>query len=167
MKIQNKLMLCLTLFSLLTLTSCLNFCKPIERPEDLEAIDWKNYNDVKTVYWNLFDKCENIDYNQTGDTIMVYGWIVTPRYENIKAYGFALSDKTENTTDHRYSRVIGVQCFDTYVIDRIQSIFDTTDLMKKCYVKGTLEFNDMPTNTCCTADPIIIIHDAEDIYFEK
>ncbi|OJV35481.1 MAG: hypothetical protein BGO29_05200 [Bacteroidales bacterium 36-12] len=76
MKTLNNLLLCLTLFGLLTLTSCLDFCNPIERPKDLQPINWESYNDVKTVYYNCVKFCSE-GSDMEGKKVKVCGWNLT------------------------------------------------------------------------------------------
>ena len=55
-------------------------CKPscdLDKPKDVKPVDWENYNDVYTVYWNFVAKafgcCSETEF--AGKTIKVFGWI--------------------------------------------------------------------------------------------
>jgi hypothetical protein len=49
-------------------------CKKLEKPNDVGNINWENYNDVRTVFYNCKQQCMDEPNQYEGDTIMVYGW---------------------------------------------------------------------------------------------
>jgi hypothetical protein len=158
MKTLNKLLLCLTLFSLLMLTSCLNFCKHIERPEDLCPIDWEDYNDVKTVYWNCTNFCSDDDHLE-GKIVEVCGWKVWGRDELCDDSTFVL----ESSKPDAYSPKLRIF---VYGLSDLSVNFDVT---RKCFVTGQLylpcqdEVSLIGKN--CSRNIVTIL--ADSVYFEK
>jgi hypothetical protein len=68
---MRKLILSFTAVFLL-FVACNKNCK-IKYPKDVKPIDWENYNDVYTVYWNMVHCCsETIDLQN--ETIKISGW---------------------------------------------------------------------------------------------
>ncbi|MDO9154870.1 MAG: hypothetical protein Q7U47_14380 [Paludibacter sp.] len=139
-------------------------CPPVKKPNDLKPINWKEYNDVNTVYWNLFDRCKDVNWGLEGDSVKIFGFIVQFKYQVIKVTGFSISDKVNVTSKDRW---IDISCFEKKTINKLQLLFDSIDLTKKCYIKGILYFNEMPTQNCCSATPGILINEENDIYFEN
>lgn len=75
MKKLTKLLIYTILFCSIAYTSCFDYCKPIEIPEDLEPIDWEKYNDVKTVYYNCAKFCSEKS-EMEGRIVKVRGWVL-------------------------------------------------------------------------------------------
>lgn len=76
-------------FIVLCITSCEIPCSPISKPKDLQPIDWENYNDVKTVYYNCVKYCSEKSVLE-GKKVKVCGW----KLKNLD--GFAISDDSIN-----------------------------------------------------------------------
>lgn len=169
MKTLNNLLLCLTLLGLLTLTSCLDFCNPIERPKDLEPINWENYNDVYTVYWNyvFYNRPEKINDEDSGKEIMICGFATNFGIPSPSASGFTIIDNKNESFPCIYIRP---SFGDRDSINQLQTILDTGYLANiKCYIKGTLYFENLTPDMgeCQTYQPIIIINNVDDIYFKE
>lgn len=68
---MKKLILCFTII-VFVFVACNKECQ-IKYPKNLKSIDWENYNDVYTVYWNTVHLCfETV--NLQSDTIKISGW---------------------------------------------------------------------------------------------
>ncbi|MDR1878605.1 MAG: hypothetical protein LBQ64_03455 [Bacteroidales bacterium] len=160
----------------LIITSCRKACKEndckkeygcdeIIRPSNLKPIDWNNYNDVYTVYWNLSDVCSKEDrrYNEESVIIKVSGW---------KAWSydlFSLCDEPKYANQElRYTGAYPIITVKHFAID--DSLFnakmDTSDLKKKCYITGRILMAELPTMYCCLTIPEIHLYSIDDIYFE-
>lgn len=63
---------------------CVETCYDIEKPTNLKPIDWNNWNDAYTIYYNFYDNQEDACYNHDGDTIMCYGNLCVSHYDGIK-----------------------------------------------------------------------------------
>lgn len=145
-----------TLF--LTFTACTKNCIG-DPPKDLKPIDWNNYNDAYTVYWNYVTKFSKRNIEDEGKIIKVSGWEVW------SLDLFALSDDpkyTEHILGNTPREVVWVQFRDP----EIQAMLDTADLTKKCFVKGKLSFVDVGSGVCRKAEPQVIVTNINDIYFD-
>jgi hypothetical protein len=142
---------------LLAFTGCKKRCE-IDKPKDLQPIDWENYNDVYTVYHNL-SASDKLDDMPVGKKIKVAGWIRTN--EHISADKFSIRTDSINTGDHSSIQIIG-----TAISEDLQIKFDTCDLSKKCFIKGKIVLQGAKTMYCTTYYGIIIIENIEDIYFD-
>jgi len=149
-------------------------CGEIKKPKDLKPIDWENYNDVYTVYWNF----RTNDCSKAGPTeknVKVFGWIFQGMGEGygppVNPAKFALISNEEDIFWYNFSTRGGTGLYvianhDKDLIDSLKTKFTENDITKKCYVSGTLEFYELPTNDCCSTMPIIRIYNVDDIYFE-
>jgi ABC-type oligopeptide transport system substrate-binding subunit len=45
-----------------------------KRSKDVKPIDWENYNDVSTVYWNYVSLYSERKQEDEGKTIKISGW---------------------------------------------------------------------------------------------
>ncbi|MDO9154869.1 MAG: hypothetical protein Q7U47_14375 [Paludibacter sp.] len=86
---MKKIIFIVASFILLCITSCKIPCPPISKPKDLQPIDWENYNDVKTVYYNCVKYCSEKSIME-GRKVKVCGW----KLKNLD--GFAISDDSLN-----------------------------------------------------------------------
>ena len=169
---------------ILFVCSC-STCK-IDKPKNLKAIDWENYNDVYTVFWNGKKDCSEVsgigvwtcEDNHNLKDIKVYGWIFQGAFGNpVNPAEFTLISNEEDIFWYNYStrggNGIGVSiCRYTAesneeLVDALRNKFATADITKKCYVKGKFSYQGLPTNDCCSTIPVIIIFSADDIYFEE
>jgi len=150
--------------------SCGKNCE-VKSPKDLKPIDWENFNDVYTVFWNFFSK----DYGTcregpTGITIKVCGWIFQGSHgETIDPGMFHLIDNESNIFAPNASggNSIYVKTFDTDLVNLLKNKFVENDVTKKCFVKGELYYFCRETAKCFSKDPNVYIHNINDIYFEK
>ena len=146
---------------LLLFAACEKSCLE-KRPKNVKPIDWENYNDVYTAFWNAYSKISESSYMR-GQEIMVYGWVEAKYSED----GFILVTNT-NDTDKSLP-LIGKPHLDVRIWGQVTPIhekLDSYDLTKKCYVKGKLEFNVIHKGMCSIAIPEIIIENIDDFYFE-
>jgi hypothetical protein len=70
-------------------------CKGSKKPKDIANINWKGFNDVRTVYYNFTADCEDLPINSTNDTISVYGYssaCYTDSIGPVGTHSFALCD---------------------------------------------------------------------------
>ena len=136
---------------ILLLTACKNGCK-IDYPKNVKPIDWENYNDVYTVYWNYHQECPGRQEDENKE-IMVYGWLHDSDM-------FLLADRNSNPNGGNPHIII-------QAANQVPTIIDSSDLKKKCFIKGILGLCNFPTNDCCHVVPLIMITNINDIYFEK
>ena len=160
-KIRFLLILYLTAI-LLLFAACEKSCLE-KRPKNVKSIDWENYNDVYTAFWNTYSTISESSNMRQRD-IMVYGW-VQPKYSE---YGFTLVTGTHDSD--KSLRHVEKPHFDVYIrgsgMTPIREKLDTCDLTQKCYVKGKLNFNYIKFGLCLIAIPEIIIENIDGIYFE-
>ena len=170
---MKKRILCLTAI-LLLFTNCNEDCKEnckeeapckIDRPKDIKPIDWENYNDVYSVFWNYRTLCSEIKEEDRGREIMVYGW-VQPDWDGISvsASMFALKD---DRNDIIQAHVEIKTSTDKLEYDLIQKKLDSCDLTKKCFIKGKLDFHCLQIQGCSKSEPQMYLENVTDIYFEK
>jgi len=157
---MKKIILPLTIL-LLMFTSCKESC--LKKPKNLKSIDWENYNDVHTVFWNTYSY-DNIGNSSLKKEIMVYGWIF---HMKDAYYGDATDFILVNDYSDMYGYAPPVVNVEVRVFSsEVQALFDTCVLTKKCFVKGELLFNKLKMGRCTRLNPRIIIRDINDIYFE-
>ena len=120
-------------------------------PQNVKPIDWENYNDVYTVYWNLRSSCKKIKSEYDGRTIKISGW-------KIGALDlFSLGDDIKwSQREHINIRF----CFPDS-----DAMLDTCDLTKKCFITGKIRLK-MEKISGCTVFPEIELTDINDIYFD-
>ena len=176
---MKRIILCFTAIILL-FTNCNNECKnwdcienpcKIDYPKDVRPIDWENYNDVYTVYWNNFSYCEDAEViGRTGKQIKVFGWIHNAFGDSeIRLDFFSLiNDYSEiNAPNGSNTTTVYVGCFDVEESERIKKKFENnTDFSKKCFVQGELLISCLETSGCSKTAVRIVIENADDIYFE-
>jgi len=163
---MKRIILCIIAI-LLLFASCDKGCK-IKRPKDIKPIDWENYNDVYTVYWNY--RTVNFDINNKmeqdrGKDIMIYGWVRFGDFSNIYVFGLRESFNSGITC------AVGVPPIQidsiNYLHEQVQAKLDTSDWTKKCFIKGKLSSISHPDNNCNWIEPHVIITDINNIYFEE
>jgi len=144
--------------------SCKKNCN-IDRPKNLKPIDWENYNDAYTVYWNYTGDCADFPLGKTGKTIKMYGWIFQPT--NVYPHSFnLLSDSLLVEDGNPKCAMIRVQCFNAEELEKIKAKFDSSDLKKKCYIIGEIVVFDEPDNHCCLTSPDVLIEGTNSIFFD-
>jgi hypothetical protein len=157
----------LYVLGLLLLTSCAGYCPTIKKPHNLKSIDWNNYNDVPTVYWNYMGYCEDVDWRRA-DTVSVYGYGYG--YRGFLTYEdrdfFYLSEQAESTEPHAPPHSITI-IWSKENNEAIASKLNTADFSKKCFVRGTIELPCLDTMGCSKVDVEIFISNPDDIYFEE
>jgi len=119
----------------------------IKYPENLKPIDWDNYNDVYTVYWNLVHYCSDPPLSLKSNVIKISGWLKLDSYSHYLC----------NDIEPVFPRI--------YVWIRFPIQLDPA---KKCFLKGKLFFfNDWTVwKNHCRSEPLMIVEDMNDIYFE-
>ena len=137
-------------------------CK-IDRPKDVKPIDWENYNDVYTVFWNtVHSRYESI--NLQNDTIKISGW-------HAGSYDlFHLCDDPDAANPNLgfvpTNIIILVYGKHPELYTVFQNMLDTCDLTKKCFVKGKLVFEAVDGSMCGRTVPYLEVYDINDIYFK-
>ena len=147
-------------------------CGEIKKPKNLKPIDWDNYNDVYTVYWNFrTNDCSKA--GPTGKNVKVFGWIFQgmgePYHPPVNPTVFRLMSNKENIFSYNPYERGGVAFYVRYSgngedLDSLKVKFSITDITKKCYVSGKVFLDEFPENSCCWAAPMIW---SNDIYFEE
>lgn len=131
-----------------------------KRSKDVKPIDWENYNDVSTVYWNYVSLYSERKQEDEGKTIKISGW---------KAWSydaFSLCDDAKYA-DRNLGYVAAFPHVDIYFnFPEAYTILDTCDLKKKCFIKGNLSFFIIKGGMCTKAEPIIEVTNINDIYFK-
>ena len=158
-KVKFLVILCISLITGLALlcSSCKEKgqCEEIKKPKNLKPIDWKNYNDVYTVYWNCFGYCGDRRDGESGDTVNVYGW--RPNFYDL----FCISAVPESK--ERPKEVIWV----VWQSEDVYAKIAAADLTKKCFVRGALRLGCLyEMGGCSVVDVSIIVTNPDDIYFE-
>jgi hypothetical protein len=154
-----SLLLILYLITILFLFAACEKTCGIKRPKDVKPIDWENYNDVYTVFWNL--TLSDIDKFPLHEEVMVYGWIYNQYHDGISAKSFTLVDDKNGILDAPEYPQINISGF-----NELQGMFDTCALTKKCFVKGILLFNHIKYMGCSRLEIKMEITDINDIYFK-
>jgi len=152
-----NLLLILSLVAVL-FTNCGKFCLE-KRPKDIKPIDWENYNSVYDVFYNYYRLCSEQRYEDSEKTIMVSGWLY-----RLWGGGLILRNIPNHTNENSEYPRISLLAF--RVNEELYAKIDTCDLTKKCFVKGELIFGCAEAGLCSTSVPLIIIKNADDIYFE-
>ena len=162
---------------LLLFATCKKSCLQ-KRPKDVKPIDWENYNDVYDVFWNYNTFCSETKEKDRGKEIMICGWIFHGWNEKPLRNGgeFVVISNEKDIFEPNFStstRGTGI-CVRSYyggqnecLLDSLRIKFDTTDITKKCFIKGILIFKCLHTEKCSKAEPEIILEDINNICFEK
>ena len=156
---MRKIILCLTTI-LLLFAACEKTCIG-KKPKELKPIDWENYNDVYTVYWNYYNECRETKKEENKD-ILVSGWIQG-------YYGPGHDFFLRDNPDMEGPRIVITMFLEDLISEnafKIASKLDTCDLSKKCFIKGKLFFYNESDNGCCWINPIIYLNGTNNIYFE-
>ncbi|MDR1120408.1 MAG: hypothetical protein LBM08_05780 [Dysgonamonadaceae bacterium] len=162
-------------------------CQPkcdikIKNPGDIKPVDWENYNDVYTVFWNYLTT--NIPRGAgypTGETIKVYGKIDAGTIQSSSSstfHSFALMDEHEYADNDIYGYLhqaytypapsVRVVCYP--ISDELQEKFASCDLTGKCYIKGELAtaiLGSAVPDRCRFTVPNVYLRSMDDIYFEN
>jgi len=172
---MKKIILSLTII-LLLFAACDKGCK-IKRPKNVKPIDWENYNDVYDVFGNYNTLCSETKEKDRGREIMICGWIFqgieeNPFY-NISRTFAIISNEEDIFLGNFSTRGTGIYvCLDysnnnENLINSLKIKFDTTDITKKCFIKGKLSFKCLHIEKCSKAVPYIILEDMNNIYFKE
>ena len=162
---MNKIILHLTTL-LLLFAACEKKCT-IKYPKDIKTIDWENYNDVYTVYWNYVhvsgSKQEHKMRMDEGKEIMIYGWITSQYSGPIPL--FDLCESPNGGIHCPIGIVLPTPYPDFFV--HLRTKLDTCDLIKKCFIKGKLRSGELFNgNYFCKEQAYIMIEYIDNIYFE-
>jgi len=148
----------------------------IDRPDNVSPIDWKNYNDVYTVYWTYHKRERWQDawiHKDTTKTIKVSGWIAQnyePHY-----FDYMASDAdfilVGNETSYNAPFIPIVFAGDLETVNLLREKMATADLTKKYYIRGKLCFSlaiciSGEDFGCCLVFPRIRVYSPNDISFE-
>ena len=172
---MKRIVLCLTIILLLLVACDKNCLNTKEKPKNLKPIDWENYNDVNTVFWNFYGPCEDFYNMNNPENIMIYGWINTITknwvYFNGENYDWLASGRIELVDNPNFyndsgSKPTGYWVDLLFPVNEFKAKLDSSDLTKKCFIKGKLRFNPLKMGFCCRNSVEIVITDINDIYFE-
>jgi hypothetical protein len=150
-EIEMKKIVLYVTTGVLIFAGCDKLCKYQKRPKDLKSIDWNNYNNVHTVYWNCYAPCAKRP--KMNDTIMIYGWLYKSDMQS-----FFVRDAQKTTG-------IAIIYSDPVTHEQVPKFLDTV-VDKKCFVRGLLKFNQIHRGYCCSAIPVIQVMHVDDIYVE-
>ena len=154
MKRLILLMICCFTALLILFSGCNKSCTG-KRPKNIKPIDWENYNDVETVYWNIVHCCsESSDFEYL--PIKITGW----KPWNLDQ--FSLCDYPDAYYGNSPMSVVYITCS----LPGFRAMLDTCDLTKKCYVEGIIRFNTFSTGWECKVEPQIEITNINNIYFK-
>ena len=135
-------------------------CNYPKIPKKLSPINWEEYNDVYTVYWNGAKK----GWALNGKTVKITGWLYNP--DRVEVSGRCLSPYFQ-LADSPNDKGVSLAAGSEEIIELLKIKFANSDLTKKCYMTGiirmgTLEFclRDKYFTTC------VEITDIDNIYFE-
>ena len=147
---KEILSIAILVLSLLLFTSC------EERVhKDIKPINWGNYNDVCTVFWNFYTPCKEVKSECDGKTIKISGW-------QTGSYNYCSLHLCDDTISRGFTTYISIFCS----LPEFKAKLDTSDLTKKCFVKGKLSFDYMNPGKDCMVRPMIEITNIDDIYFK-
>ena len=171
MKSTKIKMMCGFIFSIagiFFLTTCTKFCvDQIKKPANIPAVDWDDYNDVYTVFWNYYTLCSEAKKDDSGKDIMIIGWIYSGD-RPISTTRFSLTTEENRFEVSTYKiPIVGIRTHGD-MEKELQTKLDTCDLSKKCFIKGKLVFRceEGPSKTCSKSKPEIFLENIENIYFE-
>jgi hypothetical protein len=169
---MKKIIVCL-MTVLLGLASCDKACNP-KHPQDLKPIDWENYNDVYTVYWNYINKCREKSYNRNEKKkIKVYGWVKQDPYGNndFTHSCFLINEQSEIfATNMSNCTFVSVNLLDTNVDfqwDTIVKIDTSVITSKKCYIEGEMSFRCIGSRNCPETVCVIDVYNFDNIYYKE
>jgi hypothetical protein len=134
-------------------------------PKDLKPIDWINYNDVYTVYWNNINNCVEGDFSDENKKIKIYGWVHNPNGNKDFSHDFILIDDQSQIFAPNSS-----DCsIDVFLEKGVKVDTNGIILNKKCYVEGKLFFMCLTHNRggAQTTVTFVRVYNSNDIYFEK
>jgi len=148
-------------------------CRPeIEKPDDVLPIDWENYNDVYTVFWNYRSKKCSAKTGVIGK-IKVFGWISVL---DLKENELLLVSNLERVPVSNFDNVYDSYIYENIavlkvsinypIVDELKAKLDTCDFTKKCFVEGNLVVEDRKEAPLCSIVPYIFLRNINDIYFE-
>jgi len=168
--------LCICLF----FSSCnkpANCTESRKKPEDLKSVDFDNYNDVSTVYWNYRKFCDEVSrswqdrefvYNRDnyetnpnpGDFIKVWGWIdeySLPSTGQFFIHNQIWGDYRRNTL-HIFSNMRVGNELALKLVD--------VDFPAKCFISGEVILPCLEESDCRRVTVSLYLKDVNDIYFE-
>jgi hypothetical protein len=151
--------------AMLVFSACKEMYKK-KLPKDLKPIDWSNYNDVYTVYWNNINECIERNYRNQDRKIKLYGWVwvgYNPEGIDFLHEITLMNDSSKIFASNRSEYPFIVVHFDKDVI------VDTNEIISKkmCYVEGELSFMCLPLSTYSVTVTGVRVYNSNDIYFEK
>ena len=149
-------------FALFFATAGCDKCPDVKIPKNLSPIDWEEYNDVYTVYWNGQKK----GWALNGKTVKITGWLYNP--DHVEVTATVISDYFRlagRPNDGYYSKKVQLAPGSVDIIEPLTIKLANSDLTKKCYITGiiwieTITIDCFPIVTC------VAITDIDNIYFE-
>lgn len=147
---MKKIKLILIVLAALSISSCDTTCKPIAKPKNLQPINWGNFNDAYTVFWNVVRTEDDAPGDSEGRKIKVFGWIHAD-YDLLY-----LTDNFDYATNHfpaGESRTVLIEIMGV----------SKKNTKKKCYVEGTVSAQPVGPGVCQMSVTIV----PDTIYFEE
>lgn len=134
---------------------CNKTCYDIEKTTNLKSIDWNNWNDAYTVYYNFYDNEEDACFDHDGDTIMCYGTMCGSSYDDINLEVIGGDNNLQLIFNMHGSE-----------IDSINNLLNDTIHSDTCFVKGILRIFQYDIQCCKIVIPAITLNRIEDIFFK-
>ena len=138
-------------------------------PADVKPIDWKNYNDVYTIYWNYRN---NTQEGPTGKILKAEGWVAPISWQHeINPHYFKLANipygQIQTQMDWYEKYTISIETASPEVAEQLKIKFEDNDLNKKCYITGELIFETWDGAPRYSTHLVIVITDANAVIFES
>ena len=171
---------------LIVLNSCLFFYSctkndcimEIEKPENLKPVDFENYNDVYTVYWNYIAFCDETDRSwqdrefvfnlnslsdgpNSGDSVKVWGWI-TDYYLPATGQLFIRSHASGGSRSKTIFVFLPVPVANELAFKMANITFPA-----KCFIYGEVILPCLEEGSCCHKVTVsLYVKEIDNIYFE-
>jgi len=150
----------------LLLSNCKKLCE-IKYPKDIKSVSWENYNDVPTVYWNYYTDCSEVKREDLNKELMVFGWVYPDKPSADLFYLMTDGNSaSRNGNPHVFINTQRMYAENDSLQQQVQILLDSSDLTKKCFIKGELSLASLSDNDCCWILATIFIKSITDIYFE-
>ena len=149
--------------------SCKHTCDDVVKPANLQPINWNDWNDAYTVFYNFYDNEEDACHSFDGDTILCYGHIAKYLYDD---YSSLKPDNIYLESGHMQQ---GVHIDFSFIYDQNSSerdslinLLNNSTYSDTCFVKGVFSIYSNTIHvfpkSCTYVHPKITVHRIENIY---
>ena len=120
----------------------------IERPENIKPIDWKNYNDVYTVYWTYHERCccQKWVFDDLEKYIKISGWLYRGKKEEVldglswPGWFYLIDNYDESNTFAENLGTVGpfvtFMVKERHLVEALREKFATSDITSKWHIRG-------------------------------